>query len=225
MTTEITTIRTSDANCYLVRTKSGLFLIDTGYPTARGALVEALEGAGCQPGDLRLVLLTHGDIDHAGSCAYLQQVYRAKIAMHSGDAALAEQGIAPHKECRSLFITIFLGLASLSHRGLGMADFERFTPDILVDEGTDLSPFGLDAQVLHTPGHTKGSISLLTAGGDLFSGDTLMNAKQSFIVSGWAEDHDELASSIRRLMTLPIRIVYPGHLKPFPMEQFMKKNP
>jgi glyoxylase-like metal-dependent hydrolase (beta-lactamase superfamily II) len=144
--------------------------------------------------------------------------------MHPGDAALVEQGIAPHKECRSLFIKIFLGLASLSHRGLSMDDFQRFQPDILVDEGADLAAYGLDAQVLHTPGHTTGSIAILTADGDLFAGDTLMNAKKSFIVSGWAQDHDELASSIERLMALPIRTVYPGHLKPFPMAQFLKKN-
>jgi hypothetical protein len=51
-----------------------------------------------------------------------------------------------------------------------------------------------------------------------------MNAKKKFILSGWAENHGALKSSIERLMTLSIRTVYPGHLKPFPMEQFLKKN-
>jgi hypothetical protein len=45
-----------------------------------------------------------------------------------------------------------------------------------------------------------------------------------FILSGWAENHDALKSSVERLMRLPIRTVYPGHLKPFPMGQFLKKN-
>jgi glyoxylase-like metal-dependent hydrolase (beta-lactamase superfamily II) len=224
MTSEIATIRSSDANCYLVRTKSGFVLIDTGYPITRDALVGTLEHAGCRPGDLQLVVLTHGDIDHAGSCAYLQQAYSAKIAMHRGDAALVESGEEPVKECRSLLIKIVLGLASLSHRDVSMDDFECFQPDILVDEGTDLLEYGFDARILHTPGHTRGSISILTGDGDLFSGDTLMNARKQFILSGWAQDHDALKSSVERLMALPIRTVYPGHLKLFPMEQFLKKN-
>jgi glyoxylase-like metal-dependent hydrolase (beta-lactamase superfamily II) len=144
--------------------------------------------------------------------------------MHPGDAHLVENGVESNKECRSLFIKIILGLAALSHRDVSMADFQRFKPDILVEEGTDLSEYGFDAQVLHLPGHTEGSIGVLTADGDLFAGDTLMNAKKSFTLSGWAENHDALRSSVERLITLRIRTVYPGHLKPFPMEQFLKKN-
>jgi hypothetical protein len=51
-----------------------------------------------------------------------------------------------------------------------------------------------------------------------------MNARKQFILSGWAQDHDALKSSVERLMTVPVRTVYPGHLKPFPMEQFLKKS-
>jgi hypothetical protein len=51
-----------------------------------------------------------------------------------------------------------------------------------------------------------------------------MNAKKKYLLSGWAEDPDALKSSVERLMTLPIRTVYAGHLKPSPMQQFLKKN-
>jgi glyoxylase-like metal-dependent hydrolase (beta-lactamase superfamily II) len=223
-TTEIKTIRSSDANCYLIKTGASYFLIDSGYPTTRAALLEALKDAGCLPGNLELVVLTHGDIDHAGNCAYLQHAYQAKIAMHPGDAVLVEQGLEADKKCRSLWIKIILGLGAFSHRDVSMANFERFQPDVLVDEGTSLSDYGLEARVLHLPGHTKGSIGILTADGDLFAGDTLMNARKRFILSGWAENHDALESSVERLMTLDVRTVYPGHLKPFPMAQFVQRN-
>jgi glyoxylase-like metal-dependent hydrolase (beta-lactamase superfamily II) len=222
--TEITPIRSSDANCYLVRAGSGFVLIDTGYPTERQALLDALQVAGCRAGDLRLVLLTHGDIDHAGSCAYLQRVYNAKVDMHAGDAPLVQDGTMPERECRSLLIKTVLSLASLFHRNVGMEGFERFAPDILVDEEFDLSPYGFDARIIHAPGHTEGSICVLTSDGALFSGDTPMNARKRFIVSGWAGDHEALGASVDRLMTLPICTVYPGHLKPFQMAQFLKKN-
>jgi glyoxylase-like metal-dependent hydrolase (beta-lactamase superfamily II) len=220
----IRTIRTSDANCYLVAAGGGFVLVDTGYPTERVALLEALQAAGCGPDDLRLVILTHGDIDHAGNCAYLQQVYGVPVAMHPADAGLVEEGIQSKKECRSLLIRVVLGLAALFHRGVSMEDFARFKPDILVDDGLALSEWGLDARAIHAPGHTKGSICVLTADGALFSGDTLMNARKRFIISGWAEDHEELGSSIELLMTLPVDTVYPGHLTPFLMEDFLRKN-
>ena len=71
---------------------------------------------------------------------------------------------------------------------------------------------------------SKGSISSLTADGNPSAGDALKNAKGKFIVSGWAEDHNALKSSAERLMTLRIGTVYPGHIKPLSMEQFLKKN-
>lgn len=60
MTTEITTLGSSDANCSLARIGSGFILIDTGLPTEREAQVEALEGMSCRPANLELVLLTLG---------------------------------------------------------------------------------------------------------------------------------------------------------------------
>jgi hydroxyacylglutathione hydrolase len=54
----------------------------------------------------------------------------------------------------------------------------RFRPDFYVEEGDDFSEYGFDAQVLLIRGHSKGSIGILTAGGDLFCGDLLENLKK-----------------------------------------------
>jgi glyoxylase-like metal-dependent hydrolase (beta-lactamase superfamily II) len=52
---------------------------------------------------------------------------------------------------------------------------EKFTPDLEIDEGFDLSSYGFDGRILHIPGHSKGSIGVLTAKGDLFCGDLFYN--------------------------------------------------
>ena len=52
---------------------------------------------------------------------------------------------------------------------------DRFQPDVCLEDGDDLREYGFDAQVLHLPGHSNGSIGVLTAGGDLFCGDLLRN--------------------------------------------------
>ncbi|MHC1772023.1 MAG: MBL fold metallo-hydrolase [Flexilinea sp.] len=71
--------------CYLVKTSSGFFLIDTGDSSDCANLEKALGQAGVTPENLKLVLLTHGDFDHTGNAAFLQQKYGAKIAMHAED--------------------------------------------------------------------------------------------------------------------------------------------
>jgi hydroxyacylglutathione hydrolase len=51
--------------------------------------------------------------------------------------------------------------------------FDTFAPDELLEDGRSLSDFGLDATVLHLPGHTRGSIGILTRNGALFRGDLM----------------------------------------------------
>ena len=84
--------RLGSVNCYLVETDTGFVLIDTGGANKRAELEKELVSAGCQPGNLQLIVLTHGDFDHTGNAAYLRQKFGAQIAMHQDDAGMAERG-------------------------------------------------------------------------------------------------------------------------------------
>ena len=68
-------------NCYLVKILSGYILIDTGLSKKRSDLVTELETVNCKPGDLRLIIITHGHLDHNGNTAYLRERYDTKIAI------------------------------------------------------------------------------------------------------------------------------------------------
>ncbi len=205
-----------DVNCYLVKTPAGYILIDTGLPKRRGDLVRELEASGCKPGDLRLIIVTHGHLDHNGNTAYLSERYDAKIAMHSGDSAMAESGDM-FRGVKGFTVAIFRIVLPL----IGLSRYDSFSPDIALEDGQDLSEYGFDARVVHIPGHSKGSIGILTAGGDLFCGDLLDNmgrpAKTKLV-----DDSAELDASVERLRALEIGTVYPGHGKPFQMDQFME---
>ena len=215
------------ANCYLVRTEDGFVLIDTGISFRRVALEKALASAGCKPGNLKLVILTHGDSDHADNCAYLRGKYGTRIAMHSGDSGMVERGDRSlGRKARPDRISI-MGRAMISIMGLVMPPSDRpgrfgtFEADIYLEDGQDLSGYGFDAQVLHLPGHSKGSLGILTGDGDLFCGDLLAN----FLRPGlhfMIDDLADLNASVEKLRKLNIGTVYPGHGGPFPMERFMK---
>jgi hydroxyacylglutathione hydrolase len=208
----------TSVNCYLVRTGDGFVLIDTGVTNKRSAIEKELASAGCQPGNLTLIVLTHGDFDHCGNAAYLRKKFGAQIALHKDDSGMVERGdMLWNRSKQNLLIRVFFRLFFRLRKA------DRFTPDLCIDEGDDFSRYGFDATVHAIPGHSKGSIGILTASGDLFCGDLLINtdkpAKNTLV-----DDSVELNASVEKLKTLKIKTVYPGHGKPFPMEQFRENQ-
>ena len=223
MTQEIQTISLGSTNCYLIKTDTGHILIDTGFPFHRSKLEEALESKGCKPRDLKLVVITHGDIDHTGNCAYLGEKYGARIAMHEGDTEMCmkdgmtrDRGEIPANFPLPLMVLwLAKGLLTFAFGQMRWRKpFDRFEPDILLEEGQSLAEYGFDAKILYTPGHSIGSISVLTGDGDLICGDMFSNAWGRIIQST-----DK--AGLERLKELGIETFYPGHGKPFSMEQLV----
>jgi glyoxylase-like metal-dependent hydrolase (beta-lactamase superfamily II) len=223
MTLEINILTTpfvfnTSVNCYLVRTGDGFVLIDTGVTGKRSVIEKELENAGCQPGNLTLIVLTHGDFDHCGNAVYLRKKFSTRIAMHKDDSGVVERGdMLWNRNKQNILTRIIFKLF------FRLSKSDRFKPDLYVDEGYDFSGCGFDAKVLDIPGHSKGSIGILTASGDLFCGDLLVNtdkpAKNTLI-----DDSVELDASVEKLKTLKIKTVYPGHGKPFQMEQLIENK-
>jgi hydroxyacylglutathione hydrolase len=198
-----------DANCYLIQTETGYILIDTGIKNRRKQLEAAILDAGCQPGDLKLIIITHGHVDHVGNAMYLRDKYSAKIAMHSGDVNMVTGGGMFADAPQSFMIKIVGFFMNLT----GLGDFETFKPDILLEDNQSLQEYGLDATVIHTPGHSKGSISIIMDSGELFSGDIFNGSVEG--VTTLVDDQSMLDSSVEQLKNLDSESFYPGHGKPF----------
>jgi len=214
-TTPITLHYLFDVNCYLVATGGGHVLIDTGLSPRRQALDAELRKAGCEPGSLRLIILSHAHADHAGNSAYLREKYRAPIAMHVGDVGKVERGDMFWRPDGGHAAVSAIARTMLFLVGLGR--FDRFEPDALLSDGQGLEEYGFDAKVLHVPGHSPGSIGVLSHAGDLFCGDLLTNTDRPR-QNSMAECVSDLHASVERLGELEIGRVYPGHGKPFPIE-------
>ena len=100
----------------------------------------------------------------------------------------------------------------------GFGKAERCAPDILLQDGEHLSAYGLDARVVGIPGHSQGSIAILTVDGELFCGDLLENLKNPALGS-IMDDASTARTSLQKLRGLNIRVVFPGHGRPFQMHE------
>ncbi len=201
--------RMGSVNCSIVETSNGYVLIDTGASNRRGQVEKELESAGCNPGDLKLIILTHGDFDHTGNAAYLRSKFGARIAMHRDDAGMLERGDMFWNRKSGNFL--IRAVASFLFR-FGKA--ERCSPDLYLEDGQDLSEYGFDARVLHIPGHSRGSIAILTAEGALFCGD-LLEYKGKPVLNSIIDDRAAAEASFDRLKGLKVRAVYTGHGEAF----------
>ena len=79
-------------NCYLVRISDDFILIDTGGNNKRNVVEKELENVGCHPGNMKLIVLTHGDFDHSGNAAYFREKFGSQVAMHKDDSGMVEHG-------------------------------------------------------------------------------------------------------------------------------------
>ncbi len=105
-------------------------------------------------------------------------------------------------------------LKALVPKLIGFGKADRFTPDALLGDGAGLTEFGLGAQILSTPGHSSGSIGILCADGSFFCGDLLDNTKLPAL-NAIIDDRETAIRSARRLRSLKITTIYPGHGQPF----------
>jgi glyoxylase-like metal-dependent hydrolase (beta-lactamase superfamily II) len=194
-----------NANVYLLKNEQGLAVVDAGMPGNAEKILSYVRKLGENPSSISTIVLTHCHIDHVGSAYELRKATNAKVAIHAEDADfLAGKRSLPRPKgvAGSLFRA-----ASLFFR------FKAFQPDITVKEGDIVA--GL--RVIHTPGHTPGSISLIDPKRELiFVGDTLRysEGKMSGPPERFTLDADQMKLSIKKISELKFDTMLSGHSGP-----------
>jgi glyoxylase-like metal-dependent hydrolase (beta-lactamase superfamily II) len=176
------------SNCYLLIEGREALVVDPGVSLASIQQALADEGADC-----RGILLTHGHFDHVLSLDELRDAYpNAPVYLHTDDAELLPDG---EKNAFSLFFG---------------QDRAWRPADHLLGNGEIILLGDERIRVVHTPGHTRGSVCYL-CGGDLITGDTLF-ADGYGRCDLYGGDWGALCASLRKLTELPPTLrIYPGH--------------
>jgi glyoxylase-like metal-dependent hydrolase (beta-lactamase superfamily II) len=180
----------------------GVTLIDTGYAGSLSRIERGLTGLGRSVSDVRRVVCTHGHPDHAGSARAFADL-GIEVDIHPADAANLDIGFsdAVRRPSRG---RIFAAMTP---------PLVRFTP---LEDGAVLPVHG-GLEVIHTPGHTPGSVCLFAPrDGTLFVGDTLQCrfGRVSFASGLYSDDPAMARASVQRLARLGVSSIVFSHWAP-----------
>lgn len=194
-----------NCNVYVIVNGQELIVVDTGMPRSTEKIVDCVRSIGWQPSNISTIVLTHCHVDHVGSAYELKKLTNAKIAIHEDDADFA---------ARKKPLPRPKGVVGVLFRAASV--FFKFTPvqpDITLKENDRLGKL----TVIHTPGHTPGSISLYDPGRSvLFVGDAMRfdQGKVSGPPEWFTLDHEQAVRSIDRISQLNFDVMLSGHGDP-----------
>jgi glyoxylase-like metal-dependent hydrolase (beta-lactamase superfamily II) len=214
-------IAVRETNCYLVQDGDGAVFVDPGPPGGGDIVIRWAVSQGVGPADVRLILVTHGHLDHYGAAAELENWCGAPVAAQRGEPAFSRNrrnALPPAQTVRgSLFRWIYLLASSLF-------PFAPLEADLLLGGDEDLSSSGIDARTILLPGHSPGSLGVVTGDGDLLAGDLFVNytvPSQPMYLS----DRAAWEASYQHVREMAPRMVYVGHGEPFDGDQLEHIHP
>lgn len=210
-------------NAHLIVGEKGAVLVDAGLPDSERQVRRVLAKRGLTFRDIRLIVITHAHIDHAGNALRLKQLTGAPIVAHEGDLPYYRRQRSMTYCATGWFGRLFL------KTGLMHAPFEPFEPDILLSgsQTLNLDEWGVKGRVRPTPGHTGGSLSIELADHQMLVGDLLASG---ILLGGllftdrpkkppFEDDPVRVAESLERMLTEGGRLFYMGHGGPLSAAQ------
>lgn len=190
---------------FLLETLQGLYLIDCGSPGQQSVVLNKMKALGRT--DLKLIWITHAHYDHYGSAAALHELTGARIGVHPADAASLALGKSPlgTTRGRGLFFSLAQPILNLAW------PLPACPVDFTIEDGETLERFGLDASILHTPGHTPGHSCVVLEDGTAFAADLIGGSRPPRLQKLLATNWGQLPISLAHLQAAQPKWVFTGH--------------
>ena len=208
------------SNAYLVSSSGLVLLIDTGCSKNLDPLEQALILNKHQFTDIDYIIVTHSHYDHVEHLAEIKEKSGAKIVAHRDAVDNLKKGHTPFPKGTMLPFKIISNTGNRFFSSGGR--FTPVEPDIVIEDDYDLSTPEFSVNIIHTPGHTSGSICVIINNESAIVGDTLFNVIPGTVYPPFANDENELIKSWKKLLDTGCSVFYPGHGKPFLREKFRK---
>jgi hydroxyacylglutathione hydrolase len=215
---EIITKRNSVIRCIL-QSRSNVFLFSA---NGRNILIDTSSGSEWPKLKVRLknleiekidlLILTHTHYDHAANAARIKREFGAKVIVNITEVSFLEKGENPLPNGTN-FMTRFM-VNSFGRQYLSKVKYEPCLPDVIVDQTLDLKGYGVDAYILHTPGHSPGSQSVIVDDEIAIVGDAMFGVFPGSVFPPYAENVNDLILSWGKLLETGCHLFLPSHGTP-----------
>ena len=204
---EIIQLLSGRSNVFLLSNGNSNILIDTSVNRLWTKLQKQLRKLKIDTIDY--LVLTHAHYDHAGNASRIRGKFNCKVVIQKNEYSYLSNGDNIIPNGTNLFTKLVINL-------LGRRLFHRFKyapckPDLIIDNDFDLNVLGFNAYLLHTPGHTSGSMSLIIDDEIAVVGDTLFGVFGWSVFPPYAKDKDLLIKSWGKLLGTRCSTFLPSH--------------
>lgn len=220
MKTEISRISMGKSNSYLIKGKDGFILVDAGMPGKSKNVLKTLNKYNANFNDIELIIVTHVHNDHVGSLHDIKKKSNALVLVHEKEKNYLKRGYNKFPNGTMVFSKIISSLAN--NVFFSKDQFESVEADVIIDDDFDLSDYGVDGRIFHTPGHTEGSITIMVENKLCITGDTLFNMFPNSVYPPFANDEEKLIESWKKIREQNCKKYYPGHGREFSLNKFDK---
>jgi glyoxylase-like metal-dependent hydrolase (beta-lactamase superfamily II) len=197
------------SNAYLILHGNLHILVDTGTKRAFPKLLKAIGSLPLLNIGIDYLILTHTHFDHCRNAAELKKIYNCKVILGLKEKLFAETGILtlPSGTNRFTKLIVSLGKALPSK----LFSFTPFVTDIPVENQYVFKEPGLNIQIIETPGHSPGSVSIIVDNSIAIVGDTLFGVFRNSVFPPYADDSNTLMKSWQLLLNSNCQLFLPGH--------------
>jgi hydroxyacylglutathione hydrolase len=195
------------SNVFLLTNGVKNILIDTSPASLRKLLERRLEKIKVKSIDY--LILTHSHYDHSENAFRIKEKFKSKVIIHKDEASALSSGETFIPKGTILFSRIIVSLAKITLPKKFRS--EPCKPDLLIEERFDLMDFGFNAYILHTPGHTAGSVSVIIDNEIAIVGDAMFGIFRGSIFPPFADDTDNMVTSWGKLIETGCLLFLPSH--------------
>jgi hydroxyacylglutathione hydrolase len=220
---KIRRIRFSYASAFLLYNREAVVLVDTGQAGNEDKFLEAMSDLQKPLEDLRLIILTHTHFDHAGGARKIRALTGAPLVVHSSEAGFLQQGRTPFPRGTRWKGKLLIALSKVLARRLSA--YPPVEPDLLVEDALSLSDYGIPGEVIHTAGHTAGSLSVLLESGEAIVGDNVFNISPKTYYPPFANDRAGVLQSWERYINSGVKTLLPAHGRRVKIEALVRELP
>ena len=219
--TEVIQYTIGMSNGFLIRQGETVLAVDGGGEPNPDAFRKVCEDNGIDCKKIKLIILTHGHVDHFINLAAVKEMTGAPLLCHKKAERFAREGLEP-----TVFGRNRMGKEVIKFQaqmGNPISVIPKVDVDMTFEGEYDLKPWGVDGKIIETPGHSVCSTAIILESGDVIVGDTIAAPPGMPMCLAFLKDTEEdvnaiLYESVNTILK-SAKMIYSGHGGPFTPEE------